>query len=255
MSNEELVIQIQAGATERMGELWEQVEKLVKWKSNRVVTALENSGVGCKGVEFDDLYQSGYLAMVNAVGTYKPENGVFVTWFMYYLKKAFAEASGYRTGKGQREPLNNSLSLDKTFDDESDGATFGSLIPDPEAAATMEAVDEEIWREQLHEALESALGDIPDEQSEILRHRYYDGQTLAEAGRDLGISAEDARKLENKGLRALRQPRTAKKIRPFYDFNYFYGSSLGAFRDSGMSVQERYLIRMERQSEKKKPEA
>lgn len=30
MSNEELVAEIQAGAVERMGELWDQVERLVK---------------------------------------------------------------------------------------------------------------------------------------------------------------------------------------------------------------------------------
>lgn len=51
MSSEELVAVIQAGATERMGELWEQVAGLVKWKANQVMTALD----GRCGVEFDDL--------------------------------------------------------------------------------------------------------------------------------------------------------------------------------------------------------
>ena len=40
MSNEELVAAIQAGE-DRMGELWEQVERLVQWKANRIMTALK----------------------------------------------------------------------------------------------------------------------------------------------------------------------------------------------------------------------
>ena len=93
MSSEELVVKIQAGAVELMGQLWEQVERLVKWKAKRIMTVLE----GCpgRGVEFEDLYQSGYLAMVAAVNTYDPAaGGAFSTWLMYHLKTAFAEATG-----------------------------------------------------------------------------------------------------------------------------------------------------------------
>lgn len=57
MSNEELVAAIQGGAVELMGQLWEQVEGLVSWKANHIMTALE--GCGGRGVEFEDLYQSG----------------------------------------------------------------------------------------------------------------------------------------------------------------------------------------------------
>lgn len=93
ITNEELVIAIQAGEN-RMGELWEQVERLVKWKAKRIMTALELKGSPC-GVEFDDLYQSGYPALVEAVETYDPAAGAFSTWFMYYLQKAFAVVTGY----------------------------------------------------------------------------------------------------------------------------------------------------------------
>lgn len=41
MSNEELVAVIQAGE-DRMGELWEQVDGLVKWKAKRIMTILES---------------------------------------------------------------------------------------------------------------------------------------------------------------------------------------------------------------------
>ena len=61
MSNEELAKEIQAGATDRMADLWEQVEGLCCWKAKQVIAALQLRGNPC-GVEFDDLYQTGYLA-------------------------------------------------------------------------------------------------------------------------------------------------------------------------------------------------
>lgn len=194
MSNEELVAVIQAGAEERMGELWEQVKGLVAWKARHIMTALDLRGSPC-GVELEDLMQSGYIAMVEAVHYYTPESGAaFSMCLINRLKTVFAEATGYRTKRGQNEPLNNSFSLDKTVDDESDGTPFGEFAPDPKAAATMLSIEEKLWREQLHEALEAALAAIcsGDEQTpatnrksrhasglEVWRVRFWKGLRLA----------------------------------------------------------------------------
>jgi len=241
LSNEELAVLIQAGKIDYLEELWSQVERLVKWKANRVMTALDGRG----GVEFGDLYSSGYIAMVEAVESYRPENGVFSAWFMYYLKTAFAEVTGYRTKTGREERLDHAVSLDKTVGDESDGAIFGDLVPDPKAAATLEGVEEAIYQQQLHAAMETVLRELPETQISVIRHRYYMKQSLAQAGRALGMDAEQVRKLEMQGIRELRGHRLAKKIRPFYDFNFYGGTGLAVFRSSGMSVQERYLIHAE----------
>lgn len=242
MSNEEIVIRIQAGETDLMEQLWAGVERLVRWKVRRISKVID----GRYGVESDDLYQSGYLAMMSAVETYKPENGSFSTWLMFYLKSAFAETTGIRTTKGRMEPINNAVSLDKPLGDEEDGASFGDLVPDPKAAATMDAVEETLWREQLHEALEGVLAELPEDQSAVLRQRYYDQQTFVGAAQSLGTTPEEVRKLEGKGLKALRHYKLANRIRPFYEFDCYAGTGLGAFRNSGMSVQERYLIKQER---------
>lgn len=245
MSNEELVAAIQAGE-DRVGELWEQVEGLVKWKANQVMMALN----GRCGVEFDDLYQSGYPAMAEAVGTYNPENGAFSTWFMYHLKNAFAEATGYRTKSGRNEPLNHAASLDKSVDEEPDGTPLGEFVSDPKAAATLEAVEEREYQKQLHDALEIAMGAVPENYGEVLRLRYYQDMTLEECGGVLGVGAERVRQMEKKGLRFLRQPKNAACLRPFYDFDFFCGTGFGAFLHSGMSIQERYLVIEEEQQEK-----
>ena len=242
MSNEEIVLRIQTGETELMEKLWEGVEKLIRKQANRVSHAL-----GCRfGVEADDLYQTGYFAMVAAVDTYTADAGSFTNWLMFYLKTAFAEASGYRTVKGRRDPLRNSLSLDKPLGEQADSAVFGDLIPDPVAAATMESIEEKLWRKQLQEAMEAVLRELPAEQTAVLRCRYYDGQTLAATAQQLGVTNCEIRQLEGKGLKTLRHHKLAKRIRPFYDFDYYGGVSLNAFQNSGMSVQERYLIDREK---------
>lgn len=245
MSNEELAALIKAGETERMGELWEQVAGLVKWKASRLLTALELRGNPC-GVEFDDLYQSGYVAMVEAVHYYTPESGVaFSTCLINRLKTVFAELTGYRTQKGKREPLNNSFSLDKTVGDESDGTTFGELAPDPAATAQFQNVEDKLWHKQMQEAMETALSSIPEQYADVLRMRHYEGLTLAEVGEIRGVAAERVRQMESKGLRLLRQPKNACKLLPFYQHDFYSHTGLTAFRQSGLTVQERYLVTME----------
>lgn len=241
MSNEELVAKIQAGSVDLMGQLWEQVEGLVKWKAKRIMTVLE----GCpgRGVEFEDLYQSGYLAMVAAVDTYDPASGAsFSTWLMYHLKTAFAEATGYRTQKGRQEPLNNYLSLDTPLTDEADGDDLMDIIADPTGQNGLVSAEESLYREQLQEAIGAALSTVPEQYREILRLRYWENMTLAEAGELRNVGAERVRQMENKAIRQLRKPSIACHLRPFYDFDFYCSSGFGAFQSSGMSIQERYLI-------------
>lgn len=194
-----------------------------------------------------------YPAMVAAVDSYDPESGAFSTWFMYHLKNAFAEATGYRTKSGRNEPLNHAASLDKSVDDDPDGTPLGEFVSDPKSTATMEAVEEREYQKQLHDALETALGVIPENYSEVLRLRYYQNMTLDECGGALGVGAERVRQMECKGIRILRKPKNAACLRPFYDFDFYCCTGMSAFTHSGMSVQERYLmIEEERQEREEK---
>lgn len=244
MSNEELVAAIRAGAVERIPELWEQLEKLVMWKAIRVMHSMEINGNTCRGgVEFEDLVHSGYPALVAAVETYdQSQESKFSTWFMFYLKTAFAETAGYRTKAGRKEPLNNALSMDKPLSDEADSDLFGDYIPDPQATAGMQSVEEKYWHEQLCEAVDTAMAGLSDDQREIIQLRYYQDMTLKEIAEQQGISFERVRQKECKALRELRKPKHACNLISFFDFNYYCSTSLDAFNRTGMSIQEKYLI-------------
>ena len=258
MSNEELVAAIQAGATERMGELWGQVEGLVKRKAKHIMTALDLRGNPC-GVEFDDLYQSGYIAMVDAVHYYNPGSGIaFSTCLINRLKTVFAEATGYRTQKSLHEPLNNYLSLDTPLTDDADSGVLMDVVADPAGLQWQESIEEAMWRKELQEAVWSVLQTVQEEYREILHLRYWEDMTLQEISELQGISRNRIAQMEHKALRQLKQPQNACKLYSFFDFDFYSGTGLGAFRYGGMSVQERYLIveeeRLERQDRRHREE-
>lgn len=246
MSNEELVAQIQAGAAECMVTLWEQVVQLVKWKAKRVMTALELRVSPC-GVEFDDLVQSGYLALVTAVEHYSPDKGAFSTWFMYHLQKEFSGITGYRTNRSRNDPLNTAYSLDIPLDaEDTESSSFGELIPDKQASANMETVEGMIYHKQLREALEDALAKLPADLRKVIDLRFYGNMTLVQAGSELGISGDRVRIKENQAIRKLRSPGIACNLVEFYDFDFYHASGYRSFQRTRASIQEQYLLVMER---------
>lgn len=211
MSNEELVAAIQAGDTEQMDELWEQVNGLAAWKARHIVGVLD----GRLGVTFDDLYQSAYPALVAAVETFQPEKSSFSTWFMFHLKTAYAECTGIRTQTAKNDPVNHALSLDAPVGDDGDNALFGELIPDPKAAATMQAVLGREYQRQLHEALEMSMSELPALYADVLRLRYYREMTIEEVAKAKNIEPARARQIESKALTQIRRPENSRLLRLF----------------------------------------
>ena len=239
MSIDELALSIQAGDHSLMEELWDKVVNLIKWKANQVMASLELSS-NSRRVEFDDLVQAGYFALVEALKTYLPESGTFAAWLVYYLQTAFAETAGYRTRQGRME--NSADSLDRPLTNDDNSRPLGDFVSDQKAMATMEGVEESIYYEELRAAIGTALHEIPDQAAEVLRLRYYQGLTLADIGAIRRTTPEHIRQMEKKAIRLLRKPSIACNLRPFYDFDFYCGTGLDAYRNTGMSIQERYLV-------------
>ncbi len=235
MSNEELVILIQSGRDDLLPVLWEQVERFVAMQANQWVQAWKS-----RRVEFEDLYQSGFLAVVQAVQTYDPEKEVkFLTWLGHPLKTAFSAALGVRTEKQRLDPLNSASSLDAPLEHDTDDLTVGDTVSDP-VDCYMEA-DRRIFLEQLHDALEQALDQLPEEQRATLRLRFYQGMTFKEAAETFGIPADQVRKRECEALRSLRQPgKQTDQLRAFLDERTpFYNAH-------GVHSVERLVLKRER---------
>lgn len=249
MSNEELVALIQGGQRERMAELWAQVEKFVAMKARQRLVFSDGLG----GVEFGDLYNAGYLALVAAVDSYNPEAGrAFIGWLAVALKTAFAEAGGYRSQKQARDPLHRAGSLDASVGDDEDNIALGELQEYPTAAQAFEDAEEAIYQEQLHAALERALSALPENQSSTLQRRFYDGQSLDEIAATEGVSQETIRQWQNKALRALCKER--RKLAQFIECRTPYYRNWNAAsleRTSEMIVLKREKL-VEQHAEKKR---
>lgn len=210
MTNEELAAAIQSGETERMAELWAGVENLVKWKANRILNALSAP----VDVEFDDLCNAGYIALTKAVPTYKADSGAFSTWFMFYLQRAFAEATGYRKGKQKRDPLHTALSLDAPLQD-ADGLTLAdSLAADTDMETEVIA---SMQQSELRRELESILQQIGGIGAQVMRLRYFENMPYERIAAALHISIAQARQEGNKAMARLREPDIIERLRPFRD--------------------------------------
>lgn len=238
-TNEALAMEAQGGGAPVMHALWDRVSRYVAKLAYRWTQAFYQ----LPGVTIDDLINSGYIAMVEAVETYSSEKGAFLTWFTFYLKKAFLECYGLR--RKQPDPLTNAVSLDSPISEEDGDGVMYDIVADPAGEVPVDAAENEIYLEQLHEAMEDALAKLPDVYSVVLRERYYQGKTYREIGQAMSRSASQISVLERQALRRL-QGSSSQRLAEFYDFNFFRGVGLGSFRQRGTSIQERYLILEER---------
>ena len=128
MSNEELVMLIQNGHTEKLVELWEAVRGFVAWRAKAYATVFD----GRFGVEVDDLMQAGFLAVAAAVETFAADgDGKFVTWLNYYIKTAFNQAAGLTTERRRKDPINGADSLHRQILDADEDMLLLDTIEGP----------------------------------------------------------------------------------------------------------------------------
>ena len=251
MSNEELAARIQAGEKELLPVLWDQVRRFVaKMAARRYILT---NGYG--GVEIEDLIQSGFLALCEAVerfqagGDYK-----FLAYLDKCLKKAFSEAGGYRSNRQFNDPLHGCASLDTPLGDDPDGDTLGDLQADPRDR--IEEADRRIWLAQLRAAVVNALNDLPPEQRETLRRRYWDGLTLEEAAAEEGVTVYAIRAREKKALQMIRQRRRlagfSEEYQAYIDERtpWFMQVGISTFNNTHSSAVEELAVCRERMAER-----
>lgn len=245
MTNEELAILIQQGRTDLYAELWEQVRRFVEKQARRRCTL--TNGLG--GVTVDDLIQSGFLALVEAVKYYDPTGGAsFIGVLNMRLKSAFSEAGGYQTTK--RDPMLHCKSLDAPIDaDDPDGGTMLDAISDPRDQYA--DAEEEIYIGQLRRVLDSSIADLPIHLNEILYRRYVRGDSLREISGELGVSLERVRQMEKQALTRLERNSRKNGLREFVDrnTNFYTRVGLNTYNTTHTSAVELLAMHRERLAE------
>jgi len=106
------------------------------------------------------------------------------------------------------------ISLESPVGEEED-SELGTLLPDPNAISPLDAVTDQMLKEQLQRVLDSLDG----REQRVLRLRFGldDGhaRTLEEVGREFGLTRERIRQIESLALRKLRHPSRSRKLREF----------------------------------------
>lgn len=170
MTNEELARTIQSGNHECIPVLWERCRKIIYKKAIRFKNLHENCNQ-----EVDDLVQSGFFAMIAAIGYYnpdKPEN--FLTYLNKPLLNEFLRASGWRTSK--RDALDYAISIDTPTDEDGE-TTLADIIPGNDTP-----MERELYYEELAGTIREALAKLPKRKEALIRAIYFEGVTITAAG-------------------------------------------------------------------------
>lgn len=206
MSNEELAVLARDGDCQVLLQLWSQVKHMVYQQAAR--------WAGRGGTTVEDLTQTGFIAVLRAVGTYDPEKAKFSTYLFRLLRSEFSSATGQGTTRTRLDPLQHAVSLDAPLEDGED-TTLADFIPDPAAEVEITAIDEQDRQARLHAELEIALSSLSDEERRTIRTRYYRGQTLDAIAVAEGISKVTVSRREQLALRRLRHPSRSKRLKAY----------------------------------------
>ena len=240
------------GNSYALGQLWELNKGLLRsmfWKWYPAHKAQADA----HGLTADDFEQEGFFAVQHAAQTYDPAQGAFTTWLTAAMQRQIQRTvtNGHaRTVTGEdgkqhttsADPLNHCTSLDVPLDDEDGGSdTLGDLQEDPAAAAELDAVEDEVFREQLHSAMEEALAKLTDREADVLRRRYYQQQPLREVGAAYDVAASRAQQIERTALHKLgRNPKLCRFHDEVIQYHAYRGTGFVSWKHSG-SVEERLI--------------
>lgn len=245
-----------AGNAFALGQLWEVNKSFVRrqlwqwYEKNKPVA--DNAGLS-----FEDLVQEGYFSVNYAAKHYSAEQGSFTTYLSYALLKQIRTATCgeharvIATKDGRRvavsaNPLNECSSLDVRLDETDEGSsTKGETIEDPAAAQAFQTAEDDLYTEELHNALEEALSHLAAKQADVVRRHYFEGQTLKEISQEDGTTLNAARNREQAAFIALsRNPKLQRWRDEIISTRAWSGTGFGAWNHRG-SVEERTVEYLE----------
>lgn len=202
MDKEMLAIKAQLGNREALAQLWEAVRPLLYGKTRSFYTHYGSDACTRHGVTLEDLQQETYFALLDAVKAFQPGRGFQFT--TYASKNRFRACMGILST--HRNALDYADSMNRPADEEGDTES-GDLIPDPQAAAELEAVDTREEQRFYSAVLETACAPLSFLQREILKRVYRDKQTRPQIAQALHVTPATVRREEAKALRTLRGDR------------------------------------------------
>ncbi len=213
MLNEDYVREIQAGNEEHLAELWAGVRNFVAKKAVQKMRAYRLTNTDT-AVDVDDLIQEGFIAMLEAAGSFQADRGMsFIGWLDLFLKTAFNDALGLRRQRDLHDPIHQRESLSRTIQPDEDGGTLEEWISD--GGAAVHDMERAVWRDQLRPVLELNAARLPPAAVSVLFGRFWLGLTVQQIAEAEGVSHQAVSGREVRALRRMRRNDTAGVLAEF----------------------------------------
>lgn len=213
-TNEALAALAAAGNSFALGQLWEINKGLLhrlfwQWYSKNKAVA------DAAGLTLEDFDQESFFSVQRAAQHHDSSKGSFTSLLPYYVLSQIRHAvcgehcKSIETDNGKRvqvsaNPLNECSSLDAPLDaDDAGSSTKGETIEDPAATQAFQTAEDNLYTEELHNALEEALSHLAAKQADVVRRHYFEGQTLKEISQEDGTTLNAARNREQAAFIAL----------------------------------------------------
>ncbi len=209
LTNEQLFDFIKDGNEDLKLVLWERVKNLAYMLASQFYRRNEDL-CRSRGLEEWDIKQLSYLAYASLFESYNTEKKYgYTTALGYALSRQLREA----LGKGADTLNRIASSLDEIIGDEEDGRTVADLIADEDSSAPFEQIENSSEQKNMHNALTTAIQQLPEKEQEVINKYYFDNRTYKSIGDEAGLSIERIRTINSNGLRHLRNPKILKRLR------------------------------------------
>ena len=250
-----LVMKILSGDGSLIYELWRELDNFCGWYCRKLLQQLPEAFK----LEFEDLYNCGFIALCDALQHCSTEkHAKFSQYYLFYLTGVIYRENGlstggyYKDGRRRFDPIitGGTISLDAPTDEskEKPEPLYNFLSNEQIASPSVDTVEqalERIYLEQLHVVMEELISDLPEDQQFLIRQKYYIGADGAQIAEKLGIDRSRIYPLEDQALITLRKRGQAVGLECFLndEINYYAGTGITRFKESGSSSTERLALR------------
>ena len=206
MTNEELVQLIKDGNKQYYHTLWEQTSKLIY----RLIDKHGKSRILPNDIDFEDIQQCGYFAMVEAVRFYSEDKGLK---FNTYLEYQVMTAINKTIDRGQRKRPQTARIKEQSYnipitDNSGNEVEWLDLIADE----STKPVYSDLELTDLQETVWQAVAQLPPSLKEVIVQYYFKNENFPTQAQRLGVSVSLITQRSRQAFRLLRKDKDLRQL-------------------------------------------
>lgn len=246
MTNEELVKRIREGEINLLADLWMQVRRFIAKRA--YIFCLHYNGTS--KVDQEDLIQSGYFALLEAIEKYDPEAGSsFIHYLNYFLRNQFRIEAGIKTSR--RDALLKALSLDETIKGgDNEDLTFADTIKSDATEAELNDVIERLKNKQILKSVMECMQRLNPTYRDVLIQIYLKRRKSSQIAKDYGLSRRQITLIHGLAIKRLKAMPAIRKIKMDNHLDlhtkFYKHKNYKSFNSSFSSTVEDLIIRREK---------